>query len=1109
MGELIYSRCCVMRTSLLPFDEFLAWSTDLGASTARPDQLLHTVSRDTELLRERLLLIWRRTEVREAILVASPDLEREMSHWCDAPDSERGQKLERAFVRYFSRMTMRATPFGLFAGVSALKPGESTNLTLPERAKYTRRTRVDTGYVCNLARGLAQNAAIASELVLQPNPSMYRIAGKLRYTSSQQHADRRSYHLVQLEPDPLIDDILAQASAGASVARLAESILNQDERSRQPDDEPWTEEEARCYIAELLKRGALVHDLEPPVTGLEPLDALLARVSSIEAAQSFAAELQKIRRQLGELDHAGIGVAPQRYREVIALLGAVSESASPASVTATPANATNHETDVRAHWLQVDLAKPAKEASLGRSVLTALDRGLNVLRRIAPPVDSGQLDDFRARFFDRYETREVPLLEALDEELGVGLRGRDGMDSVPLLDGLAFPTRTRAPQTAWGEREKCLLEKVYQASSTGAVEVQLTDDDVARMQSGEGRALPEACYFVLSVAAESAAAVDQGQFRVLMRAANGPSGAAIAARFCHLQPEILDGVLQQLRAEEALHPGVALAELAHLPEGRVGNIASRPVLRELEIPIVTTSGVAEERQLRLTDLTLGIVDGRLVLKSTRLGCEVLPRMTNAHNYALGFTLYRFLCMLQGASGVSWSWGPLESTPFLPRVAHGNVIFSLACWALSKQDLAGLRDAGHGLRQAITPQKLAELRARIFHAADQLRARLRLPRFVLLVDGDNTLTVDFENVLSVDSFAQLVRSRSSVVLQELWPAPNELVARGPEGGFFHEIIAAAHQPGPLSGREVAERRAPVREALPRTMAPGSGCLYLKLYTGVMTADDVLRHHLDPFLKSLRQEVPALRWFFVRYADPEWHLRIRFFADSRELLTVVMPGVQELSKKLLAQGLVWRVQHDTYERELERYGGLHGVELAEELFCIDSETTLEILTLLEPARLAKARWLLALRGIDSLLASLGFELEQRVLVVTRARDALGREFGANTAFYQQLGDRFRTHKLEISKLFTPNGGADLAPLLVLIDDRSIRTRALGQRLRNIPELAASLDELSASYVHMHANRMLNTAAKAQELVLYDMLRRYYQSRLAVQGLPEQSRRPVSTS
>ena len=46
----------------------------------------------------------------------------------------------------------------------------------------------------------------------------------------------------------------------------------------------------------------------------------------------------------------------------------------------------------------------------------------------------------------------------------------------------------------------------------------------------------------------------------------------------------------------------------------------------------------------------------------------------------------------------------------------------------------------------------------------------------------------------------------------------------------------------------------------------------------------------------------------------------------------------------------------------------------------------------------------------------------------------------------------------------------------------------------ELAPKLEDMAWSLVHMHANRILHASQRAQEMVLYDFLRRLHQSRKA---------------
>src|SRR5262249_54121206 len=177
---------------------------------------------------------------------------------------------------------------------------------------------------------------------------------------------------------------------------------------------------------------------------------------------------------------------------------------------------------------------------------------------------------------------------------------------------------------------------------------------------------------------------------------SGPSGARLLGRFGHADPELALYVERHLRAEEALRPDAVFAEVVHLPEGRLGNILARPTWHAYEVPYLGRSALPAERQLPLSDLRVAVDGARVVLWSARLGREVLPRLTCAHNFTTGQGVYRFLCALQGqgvASGLAWDWGPLAGSAFLPRVVYGRLVLARAQWRLTAAEVARLPAGG--------------------------------------------------------------------------------------------------------------------------------------------------------------------------------------------------------------------------------------------------------------------------------------------------------------------------------------------------------------------------------------------------------------------------------
>jgi thiopeptide-type bacteriocin biosynthesis protein len=457
---------------------------------------------------------------------------------------------------------------------------------------------------------------------------------------------------------------------------------------------------------------------------------------------------------------------------------------------------------------------------------------------------------------------------------------------------------------------------------------------------------------------------------------------------------------------------------------------------------------------------------------------VLPRLTSAHKYSLSsLGVYRFLCELQRQGTVdvlTWDWRPLEALPFLPRVSSGRTVLARARWNLDRRDLERFSDRTEAFRE--------------------WRHEAGLPRWIVLADADNELVTDLGNPLSVEALLHHLRRREQATLVELFPSPGELCTHGPEGRFTHEIVIPFVR---VTEGRTSNRRAAPPEAVQRRFSPGSEWLYAKLYTGNGTADRVLTDVVDPVVQAALDTSTAERWFFVRYADPHFHVRLRVKGDPRRLVEEVLPLLRQKAEPLLADGVMWRLQLDTYERELRRYGGDEGIELSEELFGHDSEAVLGIVRTLWGDEGLDARWRLTLFGIDRLLDDFGLDDARRCEWARRSRDGFAQEFHVQGQTKRALGERYRAERQALDELLGVEEGDDhpLAPGVQLLCERSRRLAPVIEGLRQREDrLSVSVDDLLSSYAHMHANRLLRGAHRAQELVLYELLHRIYRARVA---------------
>jgi thiopeptide-type bacteriocin biosynthesis protein len=1058
--QFIPSGFFALRTPLLPFEEMAAWSKGLEAigSLGDPRGLEAALERDRARLRARLLAAITRPEVRDAVFVASPSLDEALEVWQKEPESKQGRKLEPAVVSYFSRAAARATPFGLFAGCTTGTVDVHTRLRLQARERYQRHSRLDMDYLWTLAEAVERDPRLRKVFVYEPNSSLYEAAGRLRLAEARLGDNGRSYHLVAVDKSPYLTAALERARGGAALEAVAEVLV----------DDEISQAEAEEYVAELVDNQLLVTDARPLVTGDQPVHGLVATLRGHPETAQMGAWVDEARAALEAIDAEGLGAPPDRYRAVASGLG---------ELPAKP--------DL-SRLVQIDLVKPAQEATLGSRVVSEITRGVKILHQLARPQASDGLSRFREAFSKRYETREIALVEALDEETGIGFERSHSplAEASPLLAGLPFGGSDEATEH-WTARHSLLLGKLTQALAAGADEIALEASDLEALASRQHRPLPDAFYVMATVAAESDRAIAQGAFRVLLQYVGGPPGAVLIGRFCHADQILHNFVRAHIEAEEARRPERLFAEIVHLPDGRIGNILCRPVLRDYEIPYLGRSGAPVDRQIPVTDLLVSVRDDRIVLRSRRLGREVMPRLTTAHNHDWrNLGVYRFLCALQNqdvVSALAWDWGPLQDAPFLPRVVSGRLVLSRARWNVREAELRELSQA-RGADQ--------------FAAAQAWRAERRLPRYVALADRDNELVIDLDNVLSIEALGHHLRGRREATLVEMFPDPGALCVTGPEGRFVHELVIPYVQAARPRSESTEATSQAVRSVLPRRFPPGSEWVYAKLYTGAGTADQVLNHMVGPLVRSSLASGAANAWFFIRYADPDWHLRLRLHGEPGRLHAEVLPRLHAAAAPLLETGQLWRMQLDTYEREVERYGGDRGIELAEQLFTADSDAVLTILGSLSGDAGLDLRWRLAMAGIDLLFDDLGLRLGEKRALARRAREGFGQEFGIDGNFRGQVSQRYRAQRAHLEALLDA-GQAPPAPLaagLEALHRRSLQLAPVMAELRRLDRagrLSTTMTDLATVYAHMHANRLLRSAHRAQELVLYELLDRAYSS------------------
>ncbi|WP_207730279.1 thiopeptide-type bacteriocin biosynthesis protein [Streptomyces albus] len=897
--------------------------------------------------------------VREALDVSSTSLAGTLARIEDGtpPPVARLRRAALAVTRYVLRMTGRPTPFGLLAGVGTARFGARTSVRIG--TAHRKWARPDAGWLDDVVRRLHHDPAVRDVLLVAANNlcGVRRDRLVLPYVRAgrDEPADAPVPHEMTLQYGPVVRAAVEAARRPLPFAALRAAVCERFPEARREDVE-------RLLVG-LIDREVLLTDVAARQDLPDHLGAVNARLAEAaprrpdgpdgpepkdgapaQCPPDVVAGLRRLATTLEAYSAAAPGTGREQWRQVLAVPHEVRGATG------------TRETGTRPP-VHVDLRVDA-DLLLPDAVREEAARAAGALWRLAP--DEGhypQLAEYHRAFLDRYGTdRPVAVRELLDPHLGLG---PPAGYRVPAGDRAAGP----APAVAYpADRDEALGQAVHEVLAGGPGGELVLDqallDRLAPLRDTEPGPPPGTLDLCVQPLARSVAALEAGDFRLLV--ANGSyTAGAMAGRFAQLlgvEREL--AALHDVPAANRGAPRGAPREEAPLPvqlffqprHARSGNVARVPRLaaRTVAAGCFPVPEDAPGSTVALDDLAVGATRERLFLVQESTGREVTilrPSMLNIATEAPNAA--RFLAGV-GMSGLRpwapWQWSRLDALPRLPRVRYGRTILAPARWRPPPELRDPALDGKEWLR-----------------ALEQWRARCAVPTVLRVSVLDHHLDLD----VTAPAHQQVLRTQfvgGAVPLVQESPLADP-AGLGWSDGHATEVVVPLLPTRPRP----AVPRAPRPAASRARHVPGGAWLYAKLYAARDRLDPLLVRDLPPLLERVGPEVD--RWFFLRYADPGPHLRLRLHGEPAAVRERVLPALHEWAGDAAADGVIRKLVLDTYEPETERYGGPEALPWAERLFHADSRLVTAHLAARARGGLAMPADTLAALDHAALLAALG--------------------------------------------------------------------------------------------------------------------------------------------
>jgi len=1032
----------MIRTPLLSIDDYL------------------NIFKNSPELATHLRDVFNTPELRESLAVASNDLLEAIDKNNLDIESKSSKQVLSSLLKYFIRLSTRPTPFGLFSGISIGRFGDESAITISDSHKHTKRVRLDMEWVYGLIKKIENDKKIRYSLGVRFNDFTYQSGNRIdKPNKTFLQLDKSSEDTFELSTSIRYTGQVKMIEEKCSNFHPLSGILN-DIISQNPNV-PSSRIEG--FLSQLLENEYLLSELRPPLANTNMMDYLLnilSKINDVEEVGLYITKLKEIQKLIADYNATPIGEGIDIYNEIIRQQKELYECRS---------------------YLQVDMKTHIENNHLDYNLKSDLECFASAMYKLAP---SNKMSDEMAHynwiFVERYgHSAEVPVLELLDMDKGLG-------SPAHYINNVINRPVPHKQKTTKDNRLKALLErKMIQSLREGKKSIELTGNDIDYVCEGEK---PEESFhpmdslqsFELYLLAHPGA---EHKFTIAPVVASDSFGKSFG-RFSDMMTDDESQLLKEgFEKNKSLLDEYVIAEISEVPSsGRTSNVTLNNSDYDYQITL-TTNPCENKHIISIRDLYIGVeqTGNRFYIKSKSLNKKVIVSMTSMMNPTFGSSALRFLREISSMRKKSVVDGITSvlglNFEYCPRITYGSIIIKPETWLISSDNL-GIRN-----EKDKNDKKLVEKNFELF------RQKWELPRFVFLNEGDNRLLLDLDNPYHKNEIYSIVKKNTSMqaTLTELGCNFDDYAAANINGSkhiteiivpFTLEVDAKKEKDSTKDAENetilktlsnISENQTKIeREEL--MLLPGNTeWLYSKLY-GCSKRQNELISILYESLEKLVAEGLAQKYFYIRYADPEPHLRIRI-QPSEGKLPALFVVTSNIFSGLYRDGLISKVINDSYIRETERYGGQNLIKHAEEYFYHDSKLIMKLLTMERFGKLSFNMDYIGISFIISALEAFNLSMEEQEIFLSTMSDkkSYRKEFqvarqmimSAVDSSDNWFGIRYHTPNPEIYDLIVENGN-----YLKRYAEAIYESDKQG-------ELTNSIKDIVISVIHMFCNRFRDNA------------------------------------
>lgn len=664
--------------------------------------------------------------IKEALIIASPSLYNRL----ETIDKEvafdsKETKILLSFYKYYSRMCLRPTPFGLFSGLCSGYFSDDDNIMFDQTKFYKKNVKIEYQVLEKLKERFG-STELQSGIRLHANSSIYNFQNSLRFTVMKEKEGKKSFSVEAVSISDHLMLVYENTKNGIDYLKLI-SLM---------DQKGYDESDVMAFLYGLLELGFLHIEMEPNLMddNIQVLQNFL-EISLNDDNQR--ALLKSIFFSIEKLNAVKCKTGPDLYLDIQNKMDKLLSLG------------TNKP------FIHVDTLLNASSNTLDRKRKISLTKAVDILLKVGKRRAPDNLKSFKDAFFERYETEPIRLVDALDIDYGLGYPVGLKNSGIELGDNFYWTDNKKV------DEQKDLnspsiqyeLDKLLWGNHGKRI-VEIPGNVLDLLESKEKYLSPTFCIFGEFLDEEN------NELLYIPGIAGGTAIRTIG-RFTRIDDNIDEILSNVISFEENILNDKVPMEVLHNPGGVVGNVVARPAFRQHSMTYL--DGDSETKgNVELQNLYISITNDELIITSGLGGKQIIPYLSTAHNTENSPNpIYRFLGDFQesyGCLSISFSWGMLDRPGFYPRAVYGNLILCKAIWVFDTADLKTISN---------------------WKELQDWADNQGIDKKVNLMDFDNLLIIDFNKNISFDLMQNHWKNNSKIRLEEII-APDRKIIHSHEG-----------------------------------------------------------------------------------------------------------------------------------------------------------------------------------------------------------------------------------------------------------------------------------------------------------------------------------------